>query len=106
MLNEPWNAESFRQYAEKQKEEENRKLKHLNELNKQTSTLVDIKALTKINIECVKDIIILASENTMLVNQIAKMTEENQKSSKRQFMASIIVATSSLVVAILTLIFS
>ena len=61
-------------------------------MHKQTSTLSDVKDLTRINIECIQNIVSLTSENTETIKQIAKMTEENQKSSTKQFRASIIVS--------------
>ena len=76
----------------------------MNELHQQTSTLSDVKELTKINIDCIKNIVNLTSENTETVKQIALMTAENQKSSTRQFWASIIVSITALVISIATLI--
>ena len=103
MPSEPWNAQSAKILADKQSEKERQIQTQLNELHKQTSTLTDVKELTRINIECIQNIVSLTSENTETVKQIAKMTEENQKSSKRQFWASIIVSTVALIIAIATL---
>lgn len=103
MSSEPWNAQSAKILAEKQAEKERQIQIQLNELQKQTSTLTDVKELTQINIKCIQNIVSLTSENTETVKQIAKMTEENQKSSKRQFWASIIVSTVALIIAIATL---
>ena len=75
-------------------------------MHKQTSTLTDVKELTRINIECIQNIVTLTSENTETVKQISKMTEENQKSSTKQFIASIIVSTAALIIAFSSLIIS
>lgn len=99
MFSEPWNAESARILADKQVEKERQIQIQLSELHKQTSTLTDVKEFTRINIECIQNIVSLTSENTETVKQIAQMTEENQKSSKRQFIASIIVSTVALLIA-------
>jgi hypothetical protein len=99
MFHEAWNARSAKILAERQAEKEQQIQTQLNELHKQTSTLTDVKELTRINIECIQNIVSLTSENTESVKQIAKMTEENQKSSKRQFIASIIVSTVALLIA-------
>lgn len=99
MFNQPWNAQTVMELADKQAEKEKQIQVQLNELHKQTSALTDVKELARINIECIQNIVSLTSENTEAVKQIAKMTEENQKSSKRQFLASIIVSISALLVA-------
>lgn len=99
MPSEPWNAQSAKILADKQSEKERQIQTQLSELHKQTSTLTDVKELTRINIECIQNIVSLTSENTETVKQIAKMTEENQKSSKRQFIASIIVSAVALLIA-------
>ena len=80
--------------------------KQLNELHKQTLTLTDVKDLAIINIECIQNIVSLTYDNAETVKQIAKMTEENQKSSAKQFLASIIVSASALFVAFASLIVS
>lgn len=104
MYNQPWNAQSTMEFANKQVEKERQIQTQLNELHKQTSTLTDVKELTRINIECIQNIVGLTSENTETVKQIAKMTEENQKSSTKQFRASIIVPILALLIAIVSLV--
>lgn len=104
MFNQPWSAQSAMELANKQAEKERQIQTQLNELHKQTSTLTDVKELTRINIEYFQNIVNLTSENTETVKQIAKMTEENQKSSTKQFWASIIVAISALVISIVSLV--
>ena len=104
MFNQPWSAKSAMELANKQAENERQIQTQLNELHKQTSTLTDVKELTRINIECIQNIVGLTSENTETVKQIAKMTEENQKSSTKQFRASIIVSILALLIAIASLI--
>ena len=104
MFNQPWSAQSAMELANKQAEKERQIQTQLNELHKQTSTLTDVKELTRINIECIQNIVGLTSENTETVKQIAKMTEENQKSSTKQFWASIIVAILALLIAIASLV--
>lgn len=106
MFNEPWNAQSAMELAKKQAEKERQIQTQLNELHKQTSTLTDVKELTRINIESIQSIVSLTSENTETVKQIAKMTEENQKSSTKQFWASIIVSGVALIIALCSLIVS
>ena len=104
MFNQPWSAQSAMEFANKQAEKERQIQTQLNELHKQTSTLTDVKELTRINIECIQNIVGLTSENTETVKQIAKMTEENQKSSTKQFRASIIVSILALLIAIVSLV--
>ena len=104
MFNQPWSAQSAMELANKQAEKERQIQTQLNELHKQTSTLTDVKELTRINIECIQNIVGLTSENTETVKQIAKMTEENQKSSTKQFWASIIVSILALLIAIVSLV--
>ena len=104
MFNQPWSAQSAMELANKQAEKERQIQTQLNELHKQTSTLTDVKELTRINIECIQNIVGLTSENTETVKQIAKMTEENQKSSTKQFWASIIVSILALLLAIASLV--
>lgn len=104
MFNQPWSAQSAMELANKQAEKERQIQTQLNELHKQTSTLTDVKELTRINIECIQNIVGLTSENTETVKQIAKMTEENQKSSTKQFRASIIVSILALLIAIASLV--
>lgn len=104
MYNLPWNTQSTMEFANKQVEKERQIQTQLNELHKQTSTLTDVKELTRINIECIQNIVGLTSENTETVKQIAKMTEENQKSSTKQFRASIIVSILALLIAIVSLV--
>lgn len=106
MYNQPWSAQSAMELANKQAEKERQIQTQLNELHKQTSTLTDVKELTRINIECIQNIVGLTSENTETVKQIAKMTEENQKSSTKQFWASIIVSILALLIAIASLVIS
>lgn len=106
MFNQPWSAQSAMELANKQAEKERQIQTQLNELHKQTSTLTDVKELTRINIECIQNIVGLTSENTETVKQIAKMTEENQKSSTKQFWASIIVSILALLIAIASLVIS
>lgn len=106
MFYQPWNAQSVMELANKQAEKERQIQTQLNELHKQTSTLTDVKELTRINIECIQSIVSLTSENTETVKQIAKMTEENQKSSTKQFWASIIVSGVALIIALCSLIVS
>lgn len=106
MFYQPWNAQSAMELANKQAEKERQIQTQLNELHKQTSTLTDVKELTRINIECIQSIVSLTSENTETVKQIAKMTEENQKSSTKQFWASIIVSGFALIIALCSLIVS
>ena len=104
MFNHPWSAQSAMELANKQAEKERQIQTQLNELHKQTSTLTDVKELTRINIECIQNIVSLTSENTETIKQIAKMTEENQKSSTKQFRASIIVSILALLIAIASLV--
>lgn len=104
MFNSAWSAESARRMAEEQAEKERQIKTQLNELHQQTSTLSDVKELTRINIECIQNVVNLTSENTEIVKQIAKMTKENQKSSTKQFLASIIVSISAVLIAIASLI--
>lgn len=104
MYNQPWSAKSAMELSNKQAEKERQIQTQLNELHKQTSTLTDVKELTRINIECIQNIVGLTSENTETVKQIAKMTEENQKSSTKQFWASIIVSILALLIAIASLV--
>ncbi len=104
MHNQPWNARSAMEMMKKQAEKEEQIKIQLNELHKQTSTLTDVKELTRINIECIQNILSITSKNTEHVKQIAKMTEENQKSSTKQFWASIIVSISALLIAIASLV--
>lgn len=104
MFNHPWSAQSAMELSNKQAEKERQIQTQLNELHKQTSTLTDVKELTRINIECIQNIVGLTSENTETVKQIAKMTEENQKSSTKQFWASIIVSILALLIAIASLV--
>lgn len=106
MFNQPWSAQSAMELANKQAEKERQIQTQLNELHKQTSTLTDVKELTRINIKCIQNIVGLTSENTETVKQIAKMTEENQKSSTKQFWASIIVSILALLIAIASLVIS
>lgn len=106
MFNHPWNAQSAMELAKKQAEKERQIQTQLNELHKQTSTLSDVKELTKINIDCIKNVVNLTSENTETVKQIALMTAENQKSSTKQFWASIIVSGVALIIALGSLIVS
>ena len=106
MLNQPWSAQSAMELANKQAEKERQIRAQLNELHKQTSTLTDVKELTTINIKCIQDIVSLTSENTETIKQIAKMTEENQKSSTKQFWASIIISGIALLIAFGSLIIS
>lgn len=106
MYNQPWNAQSAMELVKKQAEKERQTQTQLNELHKQTTTLTDVKELTRINIECIQNVVNLTSENTEIVKQIAKMTEENQKSSTKQFWASIIVSSVALIIALCSLIVS
>lgn len=106
MINQPWSAQSTKIFTDRQAEKEKQIQTQLNELRKQTSTLSDVKELTRVNIECIQNIVNLTSENTETVKQIAKMTEENQKSSKKQFIASIVVSAAALFVAFSSLIIS
>jgi len=103
MFNRAWSAESVKRIAEEQAKKEKQIQAQMNELHQQTSTLSDVKELTKINIDCIKNIVNLTSENTETVKQIALMTAENQKSSTRQFWASIIISLIALVISIATL---
>lgn len=104
MYNHPCSARSAMEMMNKQAEKERQIQTQLNELHKQTSALTDVKELTRINIECIQNIVSLTSENTEAVKQIAKMTEENQKSSTKQFWASIIVSITAVLIAIASLI--
>lgn len=99
MFNQCWNAESVKRIANNHAEKANQIQTQLNELQKQTFVLASVQELTQINIKCIQDIVSLALENTDTIKQIAKMTEENQKSSVRQFWASIIVSVTALVIA-------
>ena len=99
MHNQPWSAESAKRMAEEQAKQEQQIRIHLNELHQQTSALTDVKELTKVNIECTKNILGLTSENTKSVKLITEMTAENQKASTRQFWASIIISASALIIA-------
>ena len=103
MFNRAWSAESVKKIAEEQAKKEKQIQAQMNELHQQTSTLSDVKELTKINIDCIKNIVNLTSENTETVKQIALMTAENQKSSTKQFWASIIISLIALVISIATL---
>ena len=106
MFNRAWSAESARRMTEEQAEKERQIKTQLNELHQQTSTLSDVKELTRVNIECIQSIVDLNAENTKTVKQIAQMTEENQKSSTKQFIASIIVSAAALIIAFSSLIIS
>lgn len=106
MYNHPCNARSAMEIMNKQVEKEKQTQTQLNELHKQTSTLTDVKELTRINIECIQNVVNLTSENTEIVKLIAKMTKENQKSSTKQFLASIIVSGVALIIALGSLIVS
>lgn len=106
MYNHPCSARSAMEMMNKQAEKERQIQTQLNELHKQTSTLTDVKELTRINIKCIQNIVSLTFENTETVKQIAKMTEENQKSSTKQFWASIIVSGVALIIALCSLIVS
>lgn len=53
MFNQPWSAQSAMELANKQAEKERQIQTQLNELHKQTSTLTDVKELTRVNIECI-----------------------------------------------------
>lgn len=106
MYNHPCSARSAMEMMNKQAEKEKQIQTQLNELHKQTSTLTDVKELTRINIKCIQNIVSLTFENTETVKQIAKMTEENQKSSTKQFWASIIVSGVALIIALCSLIVS
>ena len=106
MFEQAWSAQSAKILADKQAEKERQIQTQLNELQNQTSTLTDVKELTRVNIECIQSIINLNAENTNTVKEIAKMTEENQKSSTKQFIASIIVSTVALLIAFSSLIIS
>lgn len=106
MYNHPCSARSVMEMINKQAEKERQIQTQLNELHKQTTTLTDVKEHTRINIECIQSIVSLTSENTETVKQIAKMTEENQKSSTKQFWASIIVSGVALIIALCSLIVS
>ena len=103
MFNRAWSAESVKRIAEEQAKKEKQIQAQMNELHQQTSTLSDVKELTKINIDCIKNVVNLTSENTETVKQIALMTSENQKSSTKQFWASIIISFIALVISIATL---
>lgn len=103
MFNRAWSAESVKKIAEEQAKKEKQIQAQMNELHQQTSTLSDVKELTKINIDCIKNVVNLTSENTETVKQIALMTAENQKSSTKQFWASIIISLIALVISIATL---
>ena len=103
MINHPWSATSAQKFAEEQAEKTKQTKTQLNELHQQTLALSDVKKLTEVNIECAKNIVSLTSENTETVKQIALMTAENQKSSTRQFWASIIISLIALVISIATL---
>jgi hypothetical protein len=106
MINQPWNAISAQKFAEEQAEKTKQTKTQLNELHQQTLALSDVKKLTEVNIECAKNIVSLTSENTETLKQIALMTAENQKSSTKQFRASIIVSITALLISIATLIVS
>ena len=106
MYNHPCSARSAMEMMNKQAEKERQIQTQLNELHKQTSTLTDVKELTRIKINCIQNIVSLTFENTETVKQIAKMTEENQKSSTKQFWASIIVSGVALIIALCSLIVS
>ena len=103
MFNRAWSAESVKRIAEEQAKKEKQIQVQMNELHQQTATLSDVRELTKINIDCIKNVVNLTSENTETVKQIALMTAENQKSSTRQFWASIIISLIALVISIATL---
>ena len=103
MINQPWNATSAQKFAEEQAEKTKQTKTQLNELHQQTLALSDVKKLTEVNIECAKNIVSLTLENTETVKQIALMTAENQKSSTKQFWASIIISLIALVISIATL---
>ena len=99
MHNQTSSANHFNILRKYQEEKTKQIETHLSELHEQTASLSDLRALTLINIECIKNIVNLTSENTKTVKQIALMTAENQKSSTKQFWASIIVSASALIVA-------
>ena len=85
MFGEPYSAKSFERYMAMQAEKEMQPKMQTAELQKQTSALADMKELTKLNAEYVK--------------QIAELTIENQKSATKQFIASIIVSAVALIIA-------
>lgn len=99
MSNQTWSAKSVKMQADKQMERNQQIYARMNELHKQTSTLTDMKDLTKINIECIQNVANLISENTETAKQIAQMTAENQNSSKRYFWASFVVSIVALIIA-------
>lgn len=106
MFNESWSAQSAEKIWAEHKEKEAQPKKQTIELQKQTAALTDVKELTRVNIECIQSIVDLNAENTKTVKQIAQMTEENQKSSTKQFIASIIVSAAALIIAFSSLIIS
>ncbi|GEM_PF-3603395 len=103
MLNQPNNAQSVEENHRREQASVQYKQTQLNELKQQTQNSSDIKMLTLANIECIKNILDLTTQNTQSVKQIEEMTLENQKSSQRQFCASIIIAGAALVVSIIAL---
>ena len=103
MFKKATSAQQVKIMIEKQREKEKQIQTQLTELHEQTASLSDLRALTLINIECIKNIVNLTSENTETVKQIALMTAENQKSSTKQFWASIIISLIALVISIATL---
>jgi len=106
MFNKPWSAQSAEKIWAEHQEKEAQPKKQTIELQKQTAALTDVKELTRVNIECIQSIVDLNAENTKTVKQIAQMTEENQKSSTKQFIASIIVSAAALIIAFSSLIIS
>ena len=100
MMNQPWNAASAGENFNKEKENAERIRTQIVNLQKQTQSLIDIKELTNANVECAKKVADLTSENVEIAKQIAKMTAENQKSSTKQFWASIIVSITALIISL------
>ena len=85
MFSEPCSAKAVERYMAMEAEKEMQPKIQTAELQKQTSALADMKELTRLNAEYVK--------------QIAELTFENQKSATKQFWASIIISAVALIIA-------
>ena len=82
-------ARSFKEHMVFQVEKDMQPKVQIAELQNQTTALTNIKELTNLNTEYVK--------------QIAELTIENQKSASKQFWASIIIAGAALFVSVVAL---
>lgn len=94
------NIHSAKAFSEGTKQIECEQQKQLNLENEQFIQTEELKKQTLILNEARN----LTNENAAYTKQVLECTLQNQKSSTRQFLASIIIAGVALIVAILTLI--